>query len=81
MRPRIQALALLLGSALSAGAQCAIDLPQDSVNVYLGYEPLSCTTLVPVVNATQPYTLVWSNGLTTPTLMVCATVSQWVYVA
>src|SRR5690349_14474935 len=71
---------LFMYATFSASAQCSIDLPDDHVNVYLGYDPMSCTRLEPVVDGTQPYTLVWSNGLTTSSIEVCANVSQWVYV-
>lgn len=81
MMIRTTALSMLLGTALAAPAQCSIDLPADTVNLYLGYDPLACATLAPVVNGAQPYTLVWSNGLTGPTIDVCATVTEWVFVA
>ncbi len=81
MQLRLAVCLMLLGAMPCAVAQCGIDLPDDQVDLYLGYDPLACTTLVPVVNGAQPYDLVWNNGLTTPSIEVCATVSQWVFVA
>ena len=81
MARRSSTFLLLLGSAITAHAQCTIDLPDDTLNLYLGYEPLACATLDPDVNGAQPHTFVWNNGLTNATIRVCATVSEWVYVA
>ena len=80
MRYHLTTCLLCVCVTFPAAAQCSIDLPDDNVNVYLGYEPMSCTRLEPAVNGAQPYTLVWSNGLTTSSIEVCANASQWVYV-
>lgn len=81
MMSRSSACLLLLGSALGASAQCSIDLPEDTVQLYLGYDPMACTTLNPVAIGAQPTSYVWSNGLTTPTIDVCAAITEWVFVA
>lgn len=77
MKPRSYAFTVLLLTTLTAGAQCTIDLPSDTVTLYRGYDPLACATLAPVVNGADPATLVWSNGLTGPSLQVCDTASAW----
>jgi len=80
MKPRYFFSAVLLVPTLSVGAQCTIDLPADTVTIYWGYDPLACTTLTPVANGAQPSTLLWSNGLTTPSIEVCDTASAWYFV-
>jgi hypothetical protein len=79
MRRSLPALILLLGTSLTAKAQCAIDLP-DTVTIYWGYEPLSCVTLTPVVNGAAPVIVAWSNGDTAASITACDEVSSWYYV-
>lgn len=76
-------IALLLCSAgfLSANAQCSVDLPNDTVTLYHGYDPLACATLVPVVVGAAPTQLLWSNGSTSSSLTLCDTLSAWYQVA
>lgn len=64
----------------TAPAQCSIHLPDDTVTLYRGYDPLACTTLTPVVNGAIPAQLVWSNGSTASSIQVCDTVSTWAFV-
>ncbi|MEO8068280.1 MAG: hypothetical protein ABI599_11360 [Flavobacteriales bacterium] len=81
MQKRSKILLALCNGTLTAAAQCSIDLPTDTVHLYLGYEPLTCTTLEPVVNSARSHELVWSNGLTASAIDVCATASEWYFVA
>lgn len=67
---------LLFLSGLVHG-QCVIDIPQDTVVLYWGYDPLACATLAPAVNGAAPNTVVWSTGDTSATLTVCDTASSW----
>jgi hypothetical protein len=68
MNARLAASLVLFASAFAAEAQCDIDLPQDTVTLYWGYDPMACTTLAPAVNGASPAHLVWSNGSTENTI-------------
>ncbi len=80
MNPRLPFFVLLIATGLSAQAQCSVDLPNDTVTLYFGYDPLACTTLQPVVTGAAPTQLLWSNGNTTTSLTVCDTASSWYFV-
>jgi uncharacterized protein len=69
---------MILGSSLTASAQCSIDLP-DTVTLYWGYDPLACATITPVVNGADPTIIAWSNGDTAASITVCDQVSSWYY--
>jgi hypothetical protein len=77
---RISLLAVHVCIASAALAQCSTSLPTDSVTLYYGYEPMSCTTLTPVVSGTAPFAFAWSNGATDPSITVCDQQSSVYYV-
>jgi hypothetical protein len=79
MRRSLPALILLLATGPAAKAQCAIDLPADTVTIYWGYDPLACVTLAPTVNGAAPTTVAWSNGDTAATITVCDQTSSWYF--
>jgi hypothetical protein len=80
MKAHLLLAPLFFAIGLSAQAQCSVDLPNDTVTVYEGYQPLACSTLVPTMNGAIPSQLLWSNGTTSASLTVCDTVSSWYYV-
>lgn len=80
MKLTLPVLILILSTGLSAQAQCSIDLPNDTVTLYYGYDPLACTTLQPVVTGASPTQLVWSTGSTSASITVCDTASSWYFV-
>lgn len=80
MNERYALSTALLLAASFAHAQCSVDLPSDSTTIYLGYEPLACTSLSPAVSGAQPTDLVWSNGSTAASIVVCDTASAWYFV-
>ncbi|MBL7951667.1 MAG: hypothetical protein JNM62_08100 [Flavobacteriales bacterium] len=81
MMTRLPFAFLLCWVIQTAQAQCSIDLPNDTVTLYHGYDPLACTTLVPDVDGATPTQLVWSNGSTATSLYVCDTLSTWYQVS
>ena len=70
----------LLSLQFTGQAQCTIDLPQDTVTIYWGYDPLACTTLTPTVGGAAPTALLWSNGATSTSITVCDTAGTWYFV-
>lgn len=80
MKTRLHFAVLLSATSVIAQAQCTIDLPNDTVTIYYGYDPMACTTLEPAVIGAAPTQLLWSNGSTEASLSVCDTSSAWYFV-
>lgn len=77
MKLRLTTSIAALVLAYAAKAQCSINIPQDTVTLYRGYEPLACTTLETEVYGAAPAQFLWSNGSTSATITVCDTASSW----
>ena len=71
--------ACLFASSLSA--QCSVDIAQDTVTVYFGYEPLACAALQANATGAAPLTFLWSTGATPAQVLACDEVSTWYYVS
>ena len=69
------ASAMLLSAPLAA--QCVTVFTEDSVTLYLGYEPLACADLEPWVTGNGPFTYAWGNGATDAAITLCDTASAW----
>ncbi len=65
-------LSLLCFNNSQVIAQCSVNAGSD-VSVYIGYPPMSCTTLMATPTGTPPFSFLWSTGDTTQSINVCPT--------
>lgn len=65
--------AALFTPLLFAQTPCnfSIDLGDQCRVVYIGYEPLECTTITATTTGSGPFTYLWSTGETTQSITVC----------
>ncbi|MCW5898137.1 MAG: hypothetical protein KIT10_02620 [Flavobacteriales bacterium] len=81
MNTRITLLIPCLATGLVLSGQCLVDIPQDTVTVFHGYEPLACATVEALVEeAVEPYTMEWSSGVSGTQITVCDTIPGWYFV-
>jgi hypothetical protein len=71
---------LFMTVAASAMAQCSVDIPEDTVTVHHGYEPLSCTQLTAIGSGEGELAYSWTNGSTLASVTLCDTASTWHFV-
>lgn len=64
-------------TGLFVQAQCSVDLPLDTVNVFDGYEPLSCIDIMAVGAGEGELTYLWNTAATVPLITACATDPGW----